>query len=166
MGFWQKIFSGGAATLVKSVGGVLDDVITTKEEKLTIEMEIKKAEMAYEMEIRKLSVEEKRMYLDDTASARTMAAEVQKSEHASGLAKNISPILAILTTILTFVLFYLVIFRQDLNAVEDKKEIIIYILGALSAIVTQIFSFYFGSSQGSSDKNSMIQRQMEGITKK
>ena len=30
----NKLFSGGASKLVESVGGVLDNVITTKDEKL------------------------------------------------------------------------------------------------------------------------------------
>ena len=35
----NKIFSGGASKLVESVGGVLDDIITTKDEKLEAEMD-------------------------------------------------------------------------------------------------------------------------------
>lgn len=160
MGFLQKLFAGGASTLVKSVGGVLDNVITTKEEKLKVELELKKAEMEFESEMRKLSVEERKMYLEDTGSARNMAIEVQNSANASRLSKNISPILAIITTGLTFALFYIIIFQGDEKLVQDKKDIIIYILGALSAVVTQIYSFYFGSSQGSSDKNEMLKGQM------
>jgi len=72
------------------------------------------------------------------------------------LSKNVSAYLAIGTTILTFILFYILVFKP--SAIEDRsKDVIIYILGVLSAIVTQIFSFYFGSSQGSADKNKTIQ---------
>ena len=159
MGFLKKIFSGGASTLVKSVGGVLDDLVTTKEEKLKVELELRKAEMEFESEMRKLSIEERKMYLEDTGSARQMSIEVQKSEHASRLSKNISPILAIVTTGLTFALFYIIIFRGE-TIDQSKKDIILYILGALSAVVTQIFSFYFGSSQGSSDKNDILKGQL------
>ena len=37
MSILTKIFSGGAADLVKGVGGVLDDLTTSKEEKLEAE---------------------------------------------------------------------------------------------------------------------------------
>ena len=37
----NKIFSGGAAELVKGVGGVLDNLTTSKEEKLEAERKIK-----------------------------------------------------------------------------------------------------------------------------
>ena len=36
-----KLFSGGAADLVKSVGGVIDNLHTSKEEKLAAELKIK-----------------------------------------------------------------------------------------------------------------------------
>ena len=41
MGFISKIFSGGAADLVKGVGGVIDSLHTSKEEKLAAELKIK-----------------------------------------------------------------------------------------------------------------------------
>ena len=41
MSILTNLFSGGAADLVKSVGGVLDNLTTTKEEKLAAEQKIK-----------------------------------------------------------------------------------------------------------------------------
>ena len=41
MSILTKLFSGGAADLVKGVGGVLDDLTTSKEEKLEAERKIK-----------------------------------------------------------------------------------------------------------------------------
>jgi hypothetical protein len=38
----------------------------------------------------------------------------------------------------------------------ESKDVIIYILGALSAILGQVYSYYFGSSQGSADKQKTI----------
>ena len=43
-----KIFSAGAGELVKNVGGVLDNLTTTKEEKLAAEAKIKDLIMGYE----------------------------------------------------------------------------------------------------------------------
>jgi hypothetical protein len=39
---------------------------------------------------------------------------------------------------------------------EGGKDVALYILGVLSAISTQIFSYYFGSSKGSSEKNDQM----------
>jgi hypothetical protein len=163
MGFIENLFSNGAANLVTGVGNTLDNLITSKEEKLNLDLELKKAEMQFNVEMKKLSVEERKMYLEDTASARQMAQTIQTSTAAPWLAKNISPILAIGTTLLTFFLFYIVVFKTP---DEKNKDIVVYILGALSAIVTQIFSFYFGSSEGSAKKSVDLQKQLEYHTHK
>ena len=44
-----KIFSGGAAELVKGVGGVIDNLHTSKEEKLEAERKIKEIIANYEL---------------------------------------------------------------------------------------------------------------------
>ena len=48
-----KIFSGGAAELVKGVGGVIDNLHTSKEEKLEAERKIKELVASYEVEMEK-----------------------------------------------------------------------------------------------------------------
>ena len=48
MSILGKIFSGSAAELVKGVGGVLDDLTTSKEEKLEAERKIKELIADYE----------------------------------------------------------------------------------------------------------------------
>ena len=53
MNVLNKIFSAGATELVKSVGGVLDNLTTTKEEKLAAEQKIKDMIMGYEAEMQK-----------------------------------------------------------------------------------------------------------------
>ncbi len=154
MGFISKLFSGGAGTLVDAVGNTLDKVITTKEEKLNIELEMKKADLAYAKDTANRILKEKELYITDTANARQMAAKVQESNNASFLSKNINPVLALGTVVLAFFIFYRVLFsNQDFG---NNQEIVFYVLGALSAIVTQVFSFYFGSSQGSKDKHDLI----------
>jgi len=48
-----KLFSGGAADLVKSVGGVIDNLHTSKEEKMAAELKIKQLISNYEVEMEK-----------------------------------------------------------------------------------------------------------------
>jgi hypothetical protein len=76
---------------------------------------------------------------------------------APWLTKHISSILALCTVILSFALFFVLIF---IPLLPEKKDIVVYILGVLSAIDTQIFSFYYGSSKDSETKNRMIHHQM------
>jgi len=155
MGFLQDLFSGGANTLVNSVGKVLDNVVTTKEEKMQLENEIRKSEMQFQLDLKKLSLEEQQMIIGDISSARQREVQVQTSEHATKLSKNVSPILALGTVVITLALFYVLVFSP--STVEgDSKDIVMYILGVLSAVLTQIYSYYFGSSAGSADKAKTI----------
>lgn len=158
MSFLTDLFAGGASTLVDSVGKVLDNVITTKEEKGQLDNEIRKSEMQFQLEMAKLSNEERRMVLDDMSSARNRETAIQTSENATNLSKNIMPYIALGTITITLSLFYVLIFSPDVIK-SDSKEIILYILGVLSAVLTQIYSYYFGSSASSASK----QKTIEGI---
>ena len=48
MSILTKLFSGGAADLVKGVGGVIDNLHTSKEEKLAAEQKIQELVSDYE----------------------------------------------------------------------------------------------------------------------
>jgi hypothetical protein len=155
MSFLSDLFSGSAGKLVDSVGNTLDNLITSKEEVMQQDYELKKAEMQFQLEQQKLGVEQQKNILADIDSARKRSAEVETSTNAGFLSKNITAFLAIGSTVLTFALFYIIIFRNDTIKAE-VKDVVLYVLGVLSAILTQVFSFYFGSSQGSADKNKTI----------
>lgn len=47
----NKLFSGGASKLVESVGGVLDNVITTEDEKLEAKRKLKEVILSHEAEM-------------------------------------------------------------------------------------------------------------------
>mgnify|MGYP003148061580 FL=1 len=53
MGILQKVLSGGASKLIKDVGGGLDDLTTSKEEKLAAEQRIKELISNHELELQK-----------------------------------------------------------------------------------------------------------------
>jgi len=155
MSFLTDLFAGGADTLVNSVGKVLDTVITTKEEKQQLDNEIRKSEMNFQIEMQKLSIDEKRLAIEDTSSARNREIQVAQSENATKLSKNVSPLLALGTTAITLTLFFILIFKPTVYP-EGSKDVVLYILGILSAVLTQIYSYYFGSSASSAQKDRTI----------
>tara|TARA_R110002020_G_scaffold24074_4_gene79551 strand:- start:3579 stop:3971 length:393 start_codon:yes stop_codon:yes gene_type:complete len=53
MSILGQIFSGGAKELVEGVGGVIDNLHTSKEEKLAAEQKIKELVASYEIEMEK-----------------------------------------------------------------------------------------------------------------
>jgi len=92
-----------------------------------------------------------------TSEERSHAYHYLNADAAPWLTKHISSILALLAFFLSFLLFFAILF---LNISQEKKDIVIYILGVLSAIDTQIVSFYFGSSKESEVKNRMLSHTM------
>ena len=91
MNVLNKIFSAGATELVKNVGGVLDNLTTTKEEKLAAEQKIKDMIMRYEAEMQKQVTE--RWSMD------------MKSD--SWLSKNIRPLTLIFLVISTVLIIFI-----------------------------------------------------------
>ena len=87
----NKIFSAGANELVKNVGGVIDNLTTTKEEKLEAERKIKEMIMGYEAEMQKQVTE--RWSMD------------MKSD--SWLSKNIRPLTLIFLVISTVLIIFI-----------------------------------------------------------
>jgi len=156
MSFITDLFSGGANTLIDSVGKVLDNVITTKEEKQTLDNEIVKAEMQFQLDMQKLSLEEKQLVIGDMSNARSREVQMMSIEGNTKLNKNLMPFITIGTIILVFSLFYILIFKPSVIKGEGK-EIVMYLLGILSAILTQIYGYYFGSSQSSANKQKTIE---------
>ena len=159
MSLTSDLFSGGASKLVDSVGNTVDKVVAIPSEKIQLDNEIIKARMDYELEMQKLSVEERRMMYNDLSSARTREQTIQQSASASRLGKNVSSYLAIVATLLCFALFYILVFNREIVSAESK-DIIIYILGVLSALLTQVYSYYFGSSSGSADKTRVLENHL------
>lgn len=155
MSFITEIFSSGASTLVGAVGKVLDNVITTKEEKLQLDNEILKADMQFQIDMQKLSNEEKAMVLGDMSNARAREVQMMNSENNTRLNKNLMPFLALGTIFVILSLMFVLIFTPSVIKAESK-DVIIYILGVLSAVLTQIYSYYFGSSAGSAEKSKTL----------
>jgi nitrate reductase NapE component len=151
------LFSAGASSLVEAVGDAIDNTFTSDEEGKTLEAEMAKASMQYEVEMTALGLEEKKAYLADSDSAREHQSRVQESEHASWLAKNVHPMLAVGIVGLTFFM-YIWIIQGDMDEIAKKgvKDIVIYILGALTTISTRVAAYFFGSSQESKNKQKSL----------
>lgn len=142
------------------------------EEKLGVELKpdmsadeiirLKTAEMEHEEELLRLRIEENKLdlaefelRLKDTDSAREREVQISTSDKAPLLNKIVTPVLALSLLGLTFFLFGVVMF--DNTPVDpSRKDILIYVLGVLSTVATQVISYYFGSSAGSKAKDDML----------
>jgi hypothetical protein len=84
-------------------------------------------------------------------------AEAQNAKN-SWLYKNINPLMALLVVMLSFAFFFYVVKFMDLSVESTKKDIVIYIMGAITTFVSSIVGYYFGSSKDSVDKSKHIER--------
>ncbi len=125
---------------------VLDKVMPNPAAKA--EAQAKLMEMAQKGQLAELEANVKEMQ-----SARDREIQIATSEFAPMLSKIVTPVLALGTVGLTFILFAIIIF-VDVDA--ESKDILIYVLGALTSAVTMVLGYYFGSSAGSKEKSSQI----------
>ena len=118
MSILSKIFSSGASKLVDGVGGILDDLITSKDEKLAAELKIKELIAKHEVEMeREVST---RWNADMTSD--------------SWLSKNVRPMvlifLVVSTVLLVFIDAGLIAFDVKASWVDLLQLVLITVIGA------------------------------------
>lgn len=127
-----NIWGGLFGKVIESAEGILDEVITTKEERETIKLELKKILLEAERE--------------------AFAREVEDRKDARSLYKDdalIQKILASLFTMGYFILSYIMFqyfVLHDVVLSEYEIGFISTIFGAMSAKVNTIVDFFFGGS--------------------
>jgi hypothetical protein len=159
-----KTMAPGLATLVAGpLGGVAVKAIAAK---LGVEDTVEAVTNAIQsdpdaaMKLREIDLKELEAHAKDRDSARNRETAIATSAAAPMLNKVVTPVLALGVVGLSFILFAILIF---VDVKPEAKDILIYILGVLSAAVTQILSYYFGSSQGSKDKSE--EAKLKGLFK-
>ena len=114
----SNLFSGGAAELVKGVGGVIDNLHTSKEEKLEAERKIKELMANYEVEMEK------------NITSRWEAD--LKSD--SWLSKNVRPLVLIFLIVCTMLLIFIdagaLSFEVKSSWVDLLQLVLITVIGA------------------------------------
>ena len=117
----DKLFTGGAAELVKGVGGVIDNLHTSKEEKLAAEQKVKELIANYEIEMEK------------NITSRWQAD--LKSD--SWLSKNVRPMVLIFLIVCTMLLIFI-----DAGAIKfDVKDTWVDLL---QLVLITVIGAYFG----------------------
>ena len=146
----SKIVSGSAGSIIDSVGNVADKFITTGQEKAEFKAEVEK-EINRHLEAITTAAN------TEMESARNREVLIATSTAAPLINKIITPLIALGVIGLTFALFYMVMFKSW----GTEKDVVIYILGVLSAVTTQIIAYYFGSSSGSKEKSDQLKNLMK-----
>ena len=118
MSILGKVFSAGAGKLVENVGGILDNLTTTKEEKLEAQKKIKDMIMSYEAEMQKQVTERWKMDM--------------KSD--SWLSKNIRPLVLVFLVVATVLLIFIdggvISFKVEDKWTDLLQLVLITVIGA------------------------------------
>jgi len=157
-----SLITGGSGEIVKTVMAGADSLFTSKEEKAAMELKLTEELNRHLEAVAAQATSELELQMKDIDSARSREMAIATSDNAPMLTKIVHPVLAFGTVVLTFVLFYILLFK---DVPEGKKDIVIYILGALTAICGQIYSYYFGSSSGSKAKTDQLNKVANKVEK-
>ena len=121
MGVLNKLFSGGASKLVDSVGSVLDNVITTDEEKLEAKRKLKEVILSHEAEMER--------NITDRWTA--------DMNSDSWLSKNVRPLVLIFLVVSTVLMIFIDAGAIQFNVEEKWTDL-------LQLVLITVIGVYFG----------------------
>jgi len=121
MGVLNKLFSGGASKLVESVGGVIDNLVTTDEEKLEAKRKLKELIMNHEAQMEK--------NITDRWTA--------DMNSDSWLSKNVRPMVLIFLIVCTMLLIFIDAGALTFTVEEKWTDL-------LQLVLITVIGAYFG----------------------
>ena len=121
MGILGKIFSGGASELVNSVGGVLDNLTITKDEKLEAKRKLKELILSHEAQMEK--------NITDRWSA--------DMNSDSWLSKNVRPLVLIFLVVCTMLMIFIDAGTIQFTVEEKWTDL-------LQLVLITVIGAYFG----------------------
>jgi len=156
------ILKGAAPALATAVAGPLGGAaINAIAGKLGVESSVAAVTAALEgnpdlaIKLKEIDLKELELHNANTDSARKMNAEIQLSASASWLAKNTAYTLDIVIVSATIFLAWFAFMK---GVPEQNKELVYMALGSLITMSGTVLNFHRGSSQGSKDKASEIDK--------
>lgn len=156
------ILKGAAPALATAVAGPLGGAaINAIASKLGVPASLSEVTAALEanpdlaLKLKEIDLKEFELHNANTDSARKMNAEIQNSASASWLAKNTAYVLDVGIVSATVFLAWFAFMK---GVPEQNKELVYMALGSLITMSGTVLNFHRGSSQGSKDKASEIEK--------
>jgi hypothetical protein len=155
---------GNSTSLIEAVKKNIGTSPGSDEEKKEHKLEMEKAQMQYDLDIMRVGGQaeegDRLVRADDSKHD----LDNQESDNQGWLEKNIHPVLSISIVFLTFCIYAFILSGGNGNGIMSNqsgmKDIVIYILGALTTVATQVVSYYFGSSSSSAVKNKALTKAL------
>ena len=121
MSVLNKLFSGGASKLVESVGGVLDNLTTTKEEKMLAKQKLKELILNHEAEMQQNVTDRWKADMNSD----------------SWLSKNVRPLVLIFLVVSTVLMIFIDAGAIQFNVEEKWTDL-------LQLVLITVIGAYFG----------------------
>lgn len=153
--FIKNMITGKGGELVKNIGEAVDNLTISKEEKEQFKIEAQKMALDHEQKMAEAATRQLEIELKDMADARNREIQIATSEHATKFAKNILPIMAVSVTI---GFFAILLYMMKWEVPKENERTLDIMLGSLGTAWIGIIFYYFGSSQGSAQKQKQIEK--------
>lgn len=151
----SKLIGSGAKDLLQGVTGLVDEVVTTKEEREALKVQLEQMVMEHGLKLKDQALREYELEITDRSNARAMF------QDDSQLQKIFALVFLVAYILLTAGLIWMVFsFTSGTTPLPDWAiSLISGLFGAMSAKVNTITDFLFGSSSGSKEKNKLMHRE-------
>jgi hypothetical protein len=156
---WLKAIFGGAGgvtDIIKTTGDAIGQFVDKPEDKLKMQQALAEADLA----VRKLAFDAQNAYLADVQSARDLYKSDNILQKVFALTFLVG-YLALTAAVLWFLVSW--IGGQKIALPDWGVALISTIYGGMSTKVSTIVDFFFGSSQGSRDKDTQIQTAISKV---
>ena len=159
--FLKGIFAGKTGTLVEKVGGVIDNLTLSKEEKEKFKIDTLTAINSHEEKMAEAYAKQFELEIKDMADARDSNVKIQESGNASWLAKNVGYILDLLIGGIWSALTLVIIGKAfKLVGADVDWATVLSVYSTVTAVFMTCLNFHRSSSAGSKQKDDRLDKMM------
>ena len=161
MGILSKVFSSGAGNVIKEVLSGVDEIFTSKEERIKLESELTQKLAELDLKREELAEKEVEAHLADIKSARDSNVAIQNSDKASWLSKNVAYILDVFVGLIWGGLT-LYLSGRALRLLDSSPDLtaVLSIYSTVTAVFMISMNFHRGTSRSSETKQATIEKMM------
>jgi len=137
--------------------------ITALEDNPELMLQYRKAMMAQEIEMRKLQIDEEKVFVADTGDARHTFGQ---NERVFWLGVVVLLAFALLSALALYGCYQLLtkgLSGVDAGTVAAVATFVGTVIGYMAANAQQVIGYFFGSSQGSKDKSDAMAQAVKGL---
>ena len=144
----KELLSSIFGTAFSTIATIVDEVVTSKEEKEALKIKLIEIQQKHIEEIAKLSIEQQKIETENLKDARQSNVEIQTSEKVPLLAKYTPYIIDLFTTAIWAVCVIIVLLKAFNPSIVDKVDmsLVLAVLTGVTGQFTTILGFHRGSS--------------------